>query len=290
MAPGGSRRVCQRIGRGAFCACLLALAARVQAQSLDSEAEVAQVFNWYYATAFGTGTYSIGDDRIFVARFPLSWSLGGSPDRPYHLELKVPITLGLTRLGEVDDLDDLDETRIGSIGVVPGLELEVALDPRWTVRPFANLGAGWESETETPALIYQAGVKTTYAVPDTGVTELTLGGRLVFAGYKVKDSSRERVFAMSLGAEALWPSPWQLGGRPLRLGTHLIATTWFSSLELFVPGSGERSLSSEYAIGLVAAVERPLSLLGIELDRIGISYVTASDGLTGIRLIGSFPF
>jgi hypothetical protein len=43
-------------------------------------------------------------------------------------------------------------------------------------------------------------------------------------------------------------------------------------------------------IALTLGVRRPLEVLGIGFDRVGLGYRRGSEGLRGIRLVGAFPF
>jgi hypothetical protein len=49
-------------------------------------------------------------------------------------------------------------------------------------------------------------------------------------------------------------------------------------------------VSHEGQIALTLGVRREFEVLGIGFDRIGIGYLRGSNGLRGVRLVGSFPF
>ena len=41
-----------------------------------------------------------------------------------------------------------------TVSFTPGVQVEIPIDRRWSLRPYAHLGYGWENETEEGALIW----------------------------------------------------------------------------------------------------------------------------------------
>jgi hypothetical protein len=116
-----------------------------------------------------------------------------------------------------------------------------------------------------------------------------LGGKLVYAGYRAGTES-SKLAALSAGAELGFPLRVQVSGRQLILGTQLMGTVYFNDLDFLMPGSAAQEVSQEMEIALTLGVRRPLEVLGIGFDRVGLGYRRGSEGLRGIRLVGAFPF
>jgi hypothetical protein len=271
----------------------LALPAAVAAQGLPSPVvqqrtqEVDHLFNWYYASVYGTGVYKIGEESVAVARLPFAYTTRTASDEHWGIKLTLPVSVALAEF----DLTDLNLGNVTTAGlsVLPGIEVEIPLSPAWTVRPFVNVGGGWEFQRDSSALIYSVGATTAWRRPIGEELLFALGGKLVYAGYK-SGSESSTLAALALGGDLGYPLQMELAGRQAILGTQLIGTVYFNELEFLMPGSGEQEVSRELEVALTLGVRRPLEILGVGFDRIGLGYRRGSNGLRGLRLVGSFPF
>lgn len=249
--------------------------------------EVDHLFNWYYASVYGTGVYKIGEESVAVARVPFAYAIRKATDEQWGIKLTLPVAAAVANF----DLSDLDlgKVRVTGLSVVPGIELEIPLGPGWAVRPFANVGGGWEFQRESSALIYSVGATTAWHRPLGNGLLFALGSKLVYAGYK-SGNEESTLAALSVGGDLGFPLRMEISGRQAILGTQLIGTVYFNDLEFLLPKSGEREVAREVEVALTLGVRRPLEILGVSVDRIGLGYRKGSNGLRGVRLVGSFPF
>jgi hypothetical protein len=249
--------------------------------------EVDHLFNWYYASVYGTGAYKIGEESVAVVRLPFAYTIRNATDEQWGIKVMLPVSAALAEF----DLTNLDLGRVSTAGlsVVPGVEVEIPLNPAWTVRPFVNVGAGWEFQRDSSALIYSVGASTAWRRPLGNDLLAALGGKLVFAGYKSGGES-STLAALSLGGDLGFPLQMELSGRQAILGTQLIGTVYFNDLEFLLPKSGVKEVSQEMEVALTLNVRRPLEILGVGFDRMGLGYRWGSNGLRGVKLVGSFPF
>lgn len=247
-----------------------------------------ELFNWYYATAFGTGAYRIADQTVTVLTVPITYTLRPPSEETWGIRLTFPVTAALVNF-HYQEFDFLD-TRVAGMSVLPGVEVLMALEPHWMVRPFVGLGYGTEFEAESGATIYQAGITTAYRVPDLDYPRVSIGARLIYAGYVSDDGGGLPLSGFSLGIGTAWPLDQTWDGHRLAFGLQLVGTSYFDDLEFLVPGSGVRKIRSEYEIGASLNLDPPLTLLGAGFDRLGLAYRRGSGGLQGIRLITEFPF
>lgn len=246
-----------------------------------------ELFNWYYAAAYGTGVYSIGEETVGVLRLPLSYELRKASSDQWGVRITFPVTAALAEF----DLGDfqLGKTTVAGLSVLPGVELEIPLTPGWTLKPFINSGGGWEFQQNTAALIYSTGVATVYSRPLDNGWRAMLGGRLSLAGYKAGEEDNQ-LAALAGGGGVDIPIDMEIAGRRAFVGVQMTGTVYFDKLEFVLPGYGGKKVLAETEIALTLGVSKPVDFFGVSFDRVGLGYRQGSDGLKGIRLVASFPF
>jgi hypothetical protein len=282
----GALRLC-------FLAAALASPAVVDAQAFtraqvqQRSQQVSQFFNWYYAAAFGTGVYTIGEETVSVIRLPMAYNVRQATDTEWGLRFTFPVSAAFAEF----DLTDFDLGHASAVGlsVLPGVEAEIPLRPGWVVKPFANVGTGWEFEHDTSAMIWSLGVSTLYRLDLDRKWPLGFGAKLIYAGYDAA-STTSTLAAVSLGVDLGFPIEFEVAGRPAFLGAQIVGTKYFNNLEFLFPGSPTDDVSNEVEIALTLRARKPYQILGVSFDRIGLGYRQGSDGLKGVRLVASFPF
>lgn len=277
-----------------FLACVvLLLPLGVRAQALPREVvqqraqEVEHLFNWYYASVYGTGAYKIGEESVAVLRLPFTYTVRKPNEEQWGLKLTLPVSAAFAEF----DLRsfDLGQLHTTGVSVLPGIEVEIPLSDAWTVRPFANVGGGWEFRSDSSAFIHAVGVSTLYRQPLGENVLSAVGGKFVHAGYRSGDE-KSTLAALSVGGDLGFPLSLDFSGRQAVLGTQLIGTAYFNDLDMLLPASGTKEISYEAEVALTLGVRRSFEVLGVGFDRVGIGYRRGSNGLRGVRLVGSFPF
>ncbi len=254
---------------------------------LQQSQEVDRLFNWYYASVYGTGYYKIGEESVAVLRLPFARTLRQATDEQWGLRLTLPVTGAFANF----DLREFDLGRVSTSGVsiVPGLEVVIPLSPAWTVKPLASLGLGRDFQHDSSAVIYSVGATTVYQEPIGDSVLSAVGAKLVYAGYQ-SGGTESDLAALSVGGDLGFPLKMEISGRQAVLGTQLIGTVYFNNLDFLMPGSPREKVSHEVEVALTLGARRPFEVLGIGFDRFGLGYRWGSDGLRGVRLVGSFPF
>jgi hypothetical protein len=271
----------------------LGLAAPVRAQTdplpvVQQRAERPdELFNWYYASVFGTGYYRIGEEQVGVIRVPLRYELRPASAGRWGIRLTLPVSLALAQF----DLEDfnLGKVRAQGLSVLPGIELEIPLREDWVLRPYANLGGGWEFESEGSSTIFVLGATTAHTRPVFEASRLALGGRFAYAGYEARSESSQLV-QVSLGGELAVPAGFAIAERAALVAFQLIGTAYVKELEFLLPSTGTRQVAYEAELGVALGVRQPFEILGVSFDRIGLAYRAGDNGLRGVRLVASFPF
>jgi hypothetical protein len=249
--------------------------------------QASELFNWYYAAVYGTGAYKIGEETVGVIRLPMAYTIREMTDEQWGWRLTFPVSSALAQFDLTDF--DLGHTNVAGLSVFPGIEAEIPLRPEWTVKPFANMGAGWEFSQKTSARIWSVGASTLYRRGLSPKWPLGLGLKLTYAGYS-SDGTSSTLGAISYGADLGLPIETEVAGHPGFVGAQIVATTYFNKLDFLFPGSPTGDVSNEVEIAVTLRVHKPFEMLGVSFDRIGLGYRQGSDGLKGVRVVASFPF
>lgn len=273
----------------AFAAGVLA-AAPVRAQTSQSLEEEAPLINWWYSAAFGTGFYKIGSAIATVLRIPFSRRLQQANEKQWGLSLLAPVTIAVYHLN-LNELDQINlREDVAAASVLPGVEVEIKLDERWRLKPFAQAGVGTEfSDSSLLAYIYHAGVKSLYQFPGSEY-RVSLGNALALAGYRLRDGSESQtigVFQIGLNTETPWRP--ELLDRSARFGVHLIETAYFSRFAFANPEPGKLVVRNEYEIGFDFRAARPYEVLGFDVATLGLGFRFASN-VRGVNFYTEFPF
>ncbi|MGH8687915.1 MAG: hypothetical protein ACREVQ_09425 [Burkholderiales bacterium] len=279
------------------CALLAALAglpapalaqALTRAQVQQRSTQVDQLFNWYYASVFGTGFYRIGEEQVGVASVPLSLEMRPATRDQWGWRLTLPVSVAVAQF----DLRDFDlgEVRAQGVSVMPGVEADIPLENEWSLRPFANFGAGREFEFSSSSTLYSVGASAVRMRASPSESRMSLGARIAYAGYWTQ-SHRSNLIQFSLGGEWTTPLHFVIAERPALLAISLVGTSYQAQeLDMELPASGSLKVSRELEVGVSFAVTRPFKILGGSFDHLGLAYREGDNGLRGVRLVTSFPF
>jgi hypothetical protein len=253
---------------------------------------VGELFNWYYATSFGTGVYTVGDSQVSVLALPFSYTLREPDAGHWGVRLTLPVSTALGNFDLYDpDLGQIKDIHLAAWSVLPGAEAEIPLGPHWRVNPFANIGWAKERETGAGAAVYQAGVSTLYALQAIRYPEIEIGGKYIYAGYRSSGDDSTPISLVSLGIATTFPTAWTLAnGRQANLGLYWIGTRYLIDLRFRRPRPGYTVIHGEYELGATFGLRPAVKILGVSFDRIGLGYVIAHDDLRGIRLVTEFGF
>ncbi len=255
------------------------------AQDVD---ETTDLIDWYYAAAFGTGVYNVGDRKVTVFRIPFAYRFGPLRER-WSAKLLLPLTVGFYDFA-VDDLLGLNfNEHFGTVSFLPGVEVEIPVSSRWTLIPNVHVGAGTEVQGENYAAIYTLGIKSRLRFPLNGA-EFMLGNAFKFAGYSAREGANDNLSRFVTGLNYSTPPYASVFGRQVRLGLHLVHLFYFDRVNfLSVAGGDDESLRNEFEAALTLEGDRPWRLFGLSLERLGIG-IRYGEDLKAVRLVGGFPY
>jgi len=253
---------------------------------------VGTLFNWYYATSFGTGVYSIGDTTVTAVALPIHYTMREPTDTDWGWRFTLPVTAAFGNFNLYDpDFGQIDKIHLAALSIMPGAELVYPLRPHWRLNGFTNVGRAWELETRAGATIYQIGLSTHYRIPGLENPDVEIGAKYIYAGYASNGEDSVPVSLAAIGVSSSLALPWSVSeNHQTRLGFHIIGTSYLTDIRFRLPEFGYTTIHGDLEAGMSLRLRPALKVLGGSLDRIGISYVAGSNGLRGYRLVTEFPF
>jgi hypothetical protein len=263
--------------------CLILATPVLQAQAvLPAGSEPPKQVHWAVGAFFGTGWYRVDDNRsVYVLRIPPRQTLSRASldedgNRQLGIEIQYPVSLGLNKLDEIPDFVEFDN--YSTISFTPGVQVEVPINPRWSLRPYAHVGYGWESETQEGAAIWYGGVKSRYLLSDSRSRWSLLNG-LFFAGYKPEFEDRGQYASFMTGLEAKHPiQSFRLDDDPLYLNWYLTYDWFFDELSFHIDAERVESFRDQWELGLALGKrDAPIKIWFMSFEHIGLAYRWSSD-------------
>ena len=252
-----------------------------------SAAERQNLFDWYYSAVFGTGSYSIGNRDVFVVTIPYTSQLRPASEDKYEIQWQFPVTFGFYDY-EWQDIGDLEiPSDVATLSVLPGIKYIIPLSNDWIIKPFANLGYGKEFDGGEEAWIYSAGIRTLYKIRQDH-WRVSFGSALYYAGNYRKNKTDLGFGAFEAAIDINHATTWKLNEQQVYLGGYA-AVYLFSNLEFTQSDEQTIEINDQYELGLTVSAANKLTIMGLEMERIGLGYLFAKD-FHAVRLVFSFPY
>lgn len=247
------------------------------------------IAHYAYSVFAGTGRYKIDDRTIFAIRLPLFWDLIEADHETRRLGYRflLPVAVGITNFEDVDEFPDIAIDSLQTLSVVPGVEVVVPATTKWQVKPFAQLGYGFDLKSDSNTFIWGAGVRTRTSIGAD--SNWLVGGEFLHAGEHPNRGAPETSFSRwGIGAEYRWPTDWQPYGH--RVSWHARLLQWyFTDAVNFNPPTEKTTVSRSTELGVSFSIDPPISILGYSFTQGGIGY-QAANGYEAITLFTTFPF
>jgi hypothetical protein len=271
------------VGRTLVLLLLALFADALQAQAAEPPPNPEEQVHWAVGAFFGTGWYKVDDNRsVFVLRIQPRQllrepALDDQGQRRWGIEIVYPLSLGLNKLDDIPDFIEFDN--YATLSFTPGVQLEVDVNPRWSLRPFINAGLGWELESNERALIGYGGLKSRYRVREGRMRWSLLNG-IYYAGYRPEFEDRGQYGALMAGFELNQPlDRLEHQGDTLDLNWHLTYHWYFDRLNFHSDADTFASFRDQWELGVaIGKRDRPLDLGFLSFEQIGLAYRWSSDG------------
>lgn len=256
----------------------------VLAQATLQDADPVRQVHWSMGAFFGTGWYQVDNNRsVFVFRIPPRQTIrtagfDESGKRQVGVEIQYPLSFGLHNLDDVPDFIDFDN--YGTISFTPGVQVEIPINRKWSLRPYAHIGAGYERESGEWASIWYGGLKSRYLLGDSERMRWSLLNAVYYAGYRPQFQKRGRYGSAMAGLEFSQPlGNLEIGGDALRLNWHLTYNYLFDKLNFHVGDGVFESIEDQWEIGLALAKQnKNMKFWFLSFEHIGLSFKWSSNG------------
>jgi hypothetical protein len=263
---------------------LLGLPISAHSQSVPFEPQPEKQVHWALAAFFGTGWYRVDENRSsFIFRIPprqtvrkAGWNADGS--RRLGVEIQYPLALGLHRLDDIPDFVEFEN--YGSITFTPGVQVEIPVNERLSLRPYAHLGFGYEKESDEWAGIWYGGLKSRYLLGESEKLRWSLLNSLNYAGYKPEYKKRGQYASVMAGLEFNQPlGDFRLMGEPAWLNWHITYNYLFDRLNFHVDEDRVESIDDQWEVGLaLSRGSKGVKLWFITFEHVGLAYRQSSNG------------
>jgi hypothetical protein len=277
----------QRLNLAAL-ACLILFAGNVSAQQATAES-----VHWAYSSYFGSGWYQVGGDRdVFVLRMTPRWeireaSFAADGTRSIGVEFSFPITAGLDKFSLDDIPGVVDPENLASVSVIPGINITVPVNDRWSLRPFAAVGWGQLLNGSESAWTYWTGVKSEFRFGG-GDFDWALINAMTYVGFTPDEGPSEDFWPLMIGLTLDYPfGQRKTDGEQMYLSWHSTYTSFENSLDLTVEVEGIKPITDQWEIGLsFRRQDSRIKIWFLNFDRLGLAYRFSSSGdLKGIAFV-----
>ncbi len=248
-----------------------------------------QLLNWYYSAVFGTGVYKSGDRIVTVVQIPFGHELKAPTEDQWGLKLVVPVSFGFYDFRFDQLLEGETPKNVGTLSIFPGVEAQIPVTPNWRLKPYANVGWGWDLSGGGGALLYAGGVKSLVWMPIGKDSQLSLGNQLTLAGISPEGAANQPMGVFVAGINLETPTEVRVSGRPIIVGGHLIYYYFFNRLRFPTNNDVQNKISEQGEIAFSLSVKKALDFELFDLDRIGLGFQFGG-GVEGIRLFFSLPY
>ena len=249
---------------------------------LHAQVSEGEVMHWGYAAFFGTGWYSIdGGGDVFALRVKPRWrwrepELDENADRSLGVEFRLPMTLSFQRLDhglkEIGDFLGLGDAR--TVSIAPGVEFEIPMNSRWSLKALGYAGWGTELNGDSSAWVYWAGLKSRVTF-ESGDLEWALVNSLTYVGYAPDEGKRGDLVPFLTAFEFQRPlGDKKLGGEQLYLNWHVAYTTKLDrpGLQISTPGFSTANVDDLWDLGIAFSKgQSPLTFWRLRWDRVGLA-------------------
>lgn len=248
------------------------------------EEDEASHLNYAFAVYLGSGIYNVDGRTIQIYRIPISYTIRRIEDRAWGMRVRVPLTFGFFDFKPSDVIDTGLPDDIGTISLVPELQIPVRVRKNWWLTPVAGFGAGKDFSGGELSYIYLGGLKSLAQFPRPK-RKYSLWNELIYVGHTVSGEDPNEDFTMlESGLDIRWPVKLTFRGQATDLGVFLANYLYFEPTDYFLSEDRSFEVGSQYEVGMTFGTVERYKLWRIPVPRIGLSY-RFGDGVQAVRLL-----
>jgi hypothetical protein len=267
---------------------LIFFSARVLAQGAETREDqaVGASLNYVFATELGSGVYDLDGRTLQIYRLTYDKVLREADADSTGLKFVLPVTFGFLDFSPFDVLSEGIPTRIDSLSVVPGVELDYLLPRDWHLIPYARAGLSVASSS-VDGWLWGLGVRLERRKDWHGWNSFTMS-ELNLAGVGYRQDVRDDQFArLRQGFDLTRGTGWKVRDREVELGLYAIFDVVLDPPTMPVAEARKQPLQAEFGFTFST---RPVYHLGwFDAPRLGFGYRLAGELSAWHFLIGK-PF
>jgi len=270
-------------------ATLMCVCASVHAQTTAAEedAAVGSSVSYVFATDLGSGLYDLNGRSLQIYRYTYRKTLREVDANTLGVRFALPVTAGFFDFNPIDVIESGPPTRVDSLSLVPGFELDYLFHDDWHFIPYARAG-GSIASSSVEGWLYGAGFRLERSF-DYGKWDAFVRTELVYAGVSYRDASvsNDRFERLRQAFSLYRGTGWRPRGRELEIGIYGVYDLIFDPPTAPVADINPQMLQLE--AGVMFGTRPAIKVWKFDLPRIGFGYRNAGD-LSGWRLVFGKPF
>ena len=250
-----------------------------------------ELLNYAFAVWVGSGFYKISrvDKRFAVLRVPAAYTLRPSQYEKAEFRDKLGWRLLLPAVAAFQEETSTNFT-FEAAAFVPGLEVQIPVNRYWTLKPFAQFGAGKDTSGGDLTYIYGGGARSLISLAWKKFN-FGIGNSIILAENRNSTESQTDGFSMlEAGLDVRHPLGLNLWNRDLDIGFFFVASRFFNKVEFLEDLGDTERIKRIYTAGLTLGSGEAVSIWKINVDRVGIDYRWGNKGFRGLGLNLGFPF
>jgi hypothetical protein len=255
-------------------------------ESAEEDQAVGASVNYVFATDLGGGVYDMGGRTLQVYRYTYQHELREATGAAPGLRFVLPVTAGFFDFNPVDVLSEGPPSRVDSISLVPGVELDYLLRDDWHLVPYARAGLSIASSS-VGGILYGAGVRLERRGDWHGWDQF-LRAELTYAGVAYRhDVPGDQFVRLRYGVDVTRGMGFKVRGREAEIGLYSIFDVVVDPPTAPIAASRKQPIQAEF--GFTVSSRPRLKVWRFDAPRLGFGYRLAGE-LSSWRLVIGVPF
>ena len=245
--------------------------------------------NYMYAAVLGSGFYRVEDASLTMLRIPLSMTLRETSAEQAGLRLLLPVTVGYASLDPDDIIDRWLPSKIGTLSFIPGIEYRKPVGDHLLLKPFVQAGGGYDFKNRVASGLIVGGTRALWTFEPADLWQIQIGSSLQWATEWKQGGDNSSFGLFELGTDFRRDLPLCLGTRKLNGSIYGRWRYFFNDWNIATAPVDPIRVDQLFEVGLSLGADRGLEILGMNIDRVSIGWVTG-DEVNAVTFGTSFPF
>ncbi|MBC8026327.1 MAG: hypothetical protein H7Y89_10070 [Steroidobacteraceae bacterium] len=254
--------------------------------SAEEDAAVGQSINYVFATDLGSGVYDLGGRTLQIYRYTYLKDLRETRAGHTGVRFVLPVTAGFFDFSPVDVIAKGPPSRVDSVSVVPGVELDIVLRDGWHLLPYVRAGFSVASSS-VDGWLYGTGARLERQSDFHGWNAY-VRSEVAYAGVKyTNETPDDEFFRLRQAFDLTRATRLKIRGREIETGLYAIFDLVVDPPTAPVAGAKKVPIQAEFGVTLSS---RPrVKIWKFDAPRIGVGYRMAGE-LSSWRLLIGTPF